>query len=91
MNEFYTVSYLQRINKTVRADGPRQALYIACPWWNASQPSIDGNVVIGVVKGLDAVTSGFEAPKPPAGTPPSGPTPGTPTIAGHVNVEAKAA
>ena len=91
MNEFYTVSYLQRINKTVRADGPVQAVAIACPWRNASQPSIDGNVVIGVAKGLDAVKSGFEAPKPPAGTPPSGPTPGTPTIAGHINVEAKAA
>jgi hypothetical protein len=91
MSELYTVSYLRRINQTVRASSLAEAIAIACPWWNASQPPIDGNVLLGAVKGEVALKSGHDAMSGPKGKPPSGPTPGTPVIRAGDIVEARAA
>ena len=91
MSELYTVSVLKRVDMTVRADSMAHAIAQAAPWWNSTTPNIDGNVLLGVVKGTERVKSGHEPHSGPTGKPPSAPTPGTPTIRGPEFVEARAA
>ncbi len=90
MSEFYTVSVLKRLDMTVRAESIADAIAQAAPWWNASQPPIDGSILLGVVKGTVRLTSGHDPLSGPGGKPPSGPTPGTPTINAPTFVEARA-
>ena len=91
MSELYTVSYLQRINKTVRAESGLEAVAVACPWWNAAMMPFDGNVMLGVVKGTSPLVVAPGPAEGPAGKPPTGPTPGTPTLDTAQALEVRAA
>ena len=75
----YTVSYLQRIDKTVRASSPEHAIKIAMPSCTF-QAQYDGSVLLGVVPGTKRLECMPDPGTPPRGKPPTGPTPGTPTL-----------
>lgn len=76
--EYFTVSFLRRLNKTVLAESADEALELA-GWHHIAVP-VDGDVLLGVVKGDRPVTGGHDGSGPPLGAPPTGPSPGTPVL-----------
>jgi hypothetical protein len=79
----YTVSVLKRLNFTVPAESPEEAIKKAAPWW-PGYPPIDGSLVLGCVEGTKPLESGHGPPRPPTPKPPTGPTPGTPVLESKV-------